>query len=347
MAAIFFIIAGFLLLFQYFKTKNKLLLIFSVAWILWGFSYSLDALADWYYNPIFTQLSYIPQSISVLLLTIFFNLLKKDNFNIGQHIFSIILGLAHVISGWLPNSIEIIPEYGIHVIGTSRIVQIIMLLYIMTMFISWNYQIIKATPPNLKGSTKLLTIGVFIQNVVTFIMYIIGTFSDYFGATVFMVQSLGALFVVIVLIKEPKLLYILPFTAYKFIITCNKDGEKLYEFNWSESNTNSVILSKLLTGMKQITTNVLTIGDIQQIKLKNGYLMINYRDKFSIGVTASKTSTYLIQCMNNFAIDFENNVKNYDLPLTDNKESIKEIADSMISKYFANIPIRKGDEHYL
>ena len=193
-------IIGFLLSFSYAKkSKNRLVYLFSANWLLQSFFWALDAASHFYYSPLLMALAIIPQVIGVPCLFIFIDLIKKERVSSIKITILLLLEITMLYFYFMPGGMEIIPGYGVHIVGALRFIQIIFLFYYVITYFSWSYLTWKRAPSELKQLVNFLLFGSILFSFVTATLYSLGTFIKIFNSLGFITHSLGALFTIIVI----------------------------------------------------------------------------------------------------------------------------------------------------
>ena len=155
---------------------------------------------------------------------------------------------------------------------------------------------------------------------------------------VHLVFGVGIIILTLVITNEPKILFILPFTLYRIIVR-DKNGYPLFDHDWSQSKISENVFTGFLNAIQLMSDEVINLGGLLDIDLKEGNLMIHESQYISVGLVSSKTSKFLRNNLSHFIDDFE---KLFEQNL------IKEIKDPkkyeaaylLIDKYFANFPIK-------
>lgn len=148
----------------------------------------------------------------------------------------------------------------------------------------------------------------------------------------------GGLIFMFTAVREPKLLYILPFTIHRIIVK-DRDGHPLYDHDWSESNISETIYTGFLNAVQLMSEEVMHIGGVLKINLEDGILILRESERITVGLVASKTSKLLIDSVVKFTADFEEKFSH------ELKNSVKNISQyegafSLIEKYFSNFPYK-------
>jgi hypothetical protein len=206
------------------------------------------------------------------------------------------------------------------------------------LFFYWGILIWRNTPFLYKKEAFLFFFGASILTILSVIFYIFVFLHQSFVILSDLTLVASGCFVIYAITKEPKLLYILPFTLNRIIVK-DHDGYPLFNHDWSESNINDNIFTGFINAVQIMSEEVMNIGGLLDINLQEGILIV-YTSKFvTIGLVASKSSTLLRDCLRNFTHDFEVQFE-YLLKASSTDPKKYESAYLLIDKYFSNFPYR-------
>ena len=107
------------------------------------------------------------------------------------------------------------------------------------------------------------------------------------------------------ILREPKLLYILPFTIYRILVK-DKEGYPLFDHDWAESNINEILFTGFINSVQIMSEEVMKVGGLLDINLKEGILILDELNYITVGVVASKSSGLLKDSLIDFSREFEN-----------------------------------------
>ena len=298
----------FLLSFLYAKKrKNRLVYLFSANWLFQALFWILDAASHFYYSPLLMAIAIVPQIIGVPCLFIFIDLIKKERVSSVKMSILFLIEILLLILTFMPGGMQIILGYGVHIVGPLRILQIIFLIYYVLIFFSWSYQTWKRAPKELKQLVNFLLFGSILFSFVTAFMYGLGGFVKIFNAVGFITHSLGALFTIIVILREPKIIYILPFKAYRILVVDTNAGTGLFKYDWAELKAvDENIFSMVLQAVGSILDEVLKKGEIREIKMDQAVLLIQHEKNYPVAsvLVTSKSSKSLKYGLRKFNSEF-------------------------------------------
>ncbi len=148
----------------------------------------------------------------------------------------------------------------------------------------------------------------------------------------------GVIMLTLVITNEPKILFIFPFTLNRILVR-DKNGYPLFDQDWSKSKINEQVFTGFLNAIQLMSDEVVNLGGLLDIDLKEGILMIHESRYVSVGLVSSHSSKFLRNSLTHFIEDFEEMFEQLlKQGVTDPKKY--ESAYLLIEKYFANFPIR-------
>ena len=292
-----FVGVGGILTFIYaIKRKNRLIFLFSAMWLCYAIFWFIDAAAHYYYSPFLMALSFVPQLIAVPCIIIFIELSRKERVSpMNISILFIIEFVLLAATFILPKSVnyEVIQGYGVHNKGILRILQVIFLLYFVTQYFIWSLQTWRKAPIEYKRLSLWLLFGSSLFSIITVLMYAMGGFIKLFNSIAFFTNGIGAFITIIVIVKDPKIIYILPFTAYRVLVLDTKEGIALFKYDWAElEEIEENIFSMVLQAVGSVLDEILKKGEIREIQMDRAVLIIQHDKRYPIAsVLVSSKST--------------------------------------------------------
>jgi uncharacterized membrane protein YhdT len=333
------IAAGITLVQRYQQNNSKLMYLFA-NWLCWGIAWLIIAFGRSNNNPDIMGIGYIFQVIGTVSFLIFIENSSNVYMNPIRISFLSIICYLYISNTFDPTMNEVIPDYGVHVIGTLRIYQILFGVSNFYLNFIWIYKIWKAAPEELrKKSTNTLLLGGIIGNIIPVLLYIIATKFILLGIIPFFIHAIGLVIIVFVLRKDPRLINVLPFMAHRIVVIHRKSGLLLYEHAWSSKKFNDNILSGLFYALEKISTLELLSGELDQMIFQQGFVNFKHGESCTVALISNKYSTYLETCLSEFSAAFEKTI--LELNLADQEFVVKEdyeFAKALIQKYFVNIP---------
>jgi len=294
---ILFTIGGILTVIYAVRRKNRLIFLFSAMWVLYAVFWFIDAAAHYFYSIPLMKLAIVPQLIGVPCIIAFIELIKKEHVSpIKMSILVILEAIVFFITFFVQGNYEIIPGYGVHNKGILRIFQVIYIFYFVSMYFIWSYQTWRRAPVSLKALTSLLLIGSTLFSIVTALMYALGTFVRIFNSIAFIVNGIGAFTTIIVILKDPRIIFILPFKAYRILIVDTNESVALFKHDWAKvGELEENMFSMMLQAIGNVLDDILKKGEVQEIQMDRAVLLIHHDKIHSIAsiLIASKSSKSL------------------------------------------------------
>jgi hypothetical protein len=326
------------------KRKNKLIFLFSAMWLFFSLHLTIAATAHFFYSIPLMTIMIIPQLIGVPCIIIFIDLCRKERVSAIKITILFVLELIVLaLTFLLPASenFEVIQGYGVHNIGTLRIFQVILLLYFVTQYFLWSLQTWRKAPPQFKGLARSLIIGTILFSIISVILYALGTIIKIFNPFAFLTSGCGAFITILVILKDSKIMYILPFTAYRIIVVDTTEGIALFKHDWSElGDIEENIFSMVLKAVGSVLDEILKKGDIREIQMDRAVLLIQHDKRFPIAsvLVTSKSTKSLRYGLKIFNDEFI--AKFYHDKLDFHEVSKFKEADMIVDKIFDYIPDR-------
>lgn len=222
--------------------------------------------------------------------------------------------------------------------GNFKIVGIIVLLFEGLLILAYWGKIHIQAPISLKKYSKLNFLGGIMIGLISPLMYLLGMSVLLPGSTNLTV-AVGALLVAIAFKKEPKLAYILPFKAIRVTVLHTLGGISLFTHNWSKKALiDEALFSGMLQGISGILKESLQKGDVREIHLDEGLLIIRRSNAFPIAcvLVADRSTHALRTALNGFAEDFYTNFSQF----FENPSDVTNFdsASKLIKKNFPFVP---------
>jgi len=328
-----------------FKNKNRLIFLFSAMWLMYAVFWFMDAAAHYLYSIPLMALAIVPQLIGVPCIIIFIELSTKEHVSpVKFSILMIIEALVFLVTFYVPNNWEIIPGYGIHNKGILRIVQIIYLFYFMIFYVLWSFQTWRKAPADLKRLTSYLLFGSTIFSIVTGVLYAIGSLIKVFNAIGFFVNGIGAFITILVILKDPRIIYILPFKAYRILVVDTIASVALFKYDWAKAGeVEENIFTMMIQAIGSVLDDILKKGDVQEIQMDRAVILINHNNENSIAsvLIASKSSKSLRYGLKRFNEEF---VTQFQKTLEDSRKVSDFVEGSkIVEQVFGFVPSYKSE----
>ncbi|MBY9019957.1 MAG: hypothetical protein KGD67_02785 [Candidatus Lokiarchaeota archaeon] len=301
-------IGGMITFVYAFRRKNRLFFLFSAMWLMYAVFWFIDAAAHFFYSIPLMALAIVPQLIGVPCIIIFIELSGKEYVNpIKISVLMVLEALVFIITFYVPENWEIIPGYGIHNKGVLRFAQVIYIFYFMIFYFLWSFHTWRKAPANLKRLTSYLLFGSTTFSIVTGVLYVIGTFIRTFNAIGFFINGIGAFITILVILKDPRIIYILPFKAYRILVVDTKTSVSLFKYDWAKAGeVEENIFTMMIQAIGSVLDDILKKGDVQEIQMDRAVILINHNNDNSIAsvLIASKSSKSLRYGLKRFNAEF-------------------------------------------
>jgi hypothetical protein len=163
-------------------------------------------------------------------------------------------------------------------------------------------------PPAIKGKTFLALIGVIIFSSAG-ILYVMLGGTDILPGLNMLFTFLGALLFGISFLTEPRMLHVLSFKMLRLQVIDTKSGIGIYSYNWegTAESGDDILFSGMVQGISLIVQESVKRGELQEITLSEGILIIKKIPNSSIAcvLVATKSTAPLRQALSNFAEKFD------------------------------------------
>jgi hypothetical protein len=300
-----------------------------------------DGVAVLFSNEIFSRISgmiLLPINIFVIISV---NLtLKESYYSIGL-ILVCSLGILLVYFGLQPDAVGISIEMGYPRMdwrGSFNVMGMIFSSIVAIYMLYWGAKTFFNAPLLIRKDASLFFFGTVIASLMGTLFYLLYTIEPVYILFSNLSMITGLIIFTIAVIREPKLLYIFPFTVYRIVVK-NREGHPLFHHKWSKSNIKETIFTGFLNAVQLMSEDVMDIGGILDINLEQGILILKESERITVGLVASKSSRLLRDSVVNFTTDFE---EKFDREL---KNSIVDMtsydsAYELIEKHFSNFPYK-------
>jgi hypothetical protein len=180
-------------------------------------------------------------------------------------------------------------------------------LYTGILFMFLTLKINYKAPASLKKWSRLIVLGgalasigpVFVLN--TSLVNVLPGFH-------FIILAIGEMIFVIGFVKAPRLAYILPFKALRLLVTDTNSGIEIFSYTWQEGRgmADGDLLSGMLQGISLLVKESIGRGDLRDIHLDQGYLIVNRSEEYAIAsiLVANKSSKILREALADFTKSF-------------------------------------------
>ena len=321
--------------------KIKSLFFIRLGWINFWIFMLFDGLANLFISKslsVITGLILIPTTTFIIIGV---NYTIKETIYSKGLLFIFGLGTLFAYLGTQPGAAEISLTAGYLRVDWQGFFNILAMLFTgiaVCYLFYWGIKTWKSAPFLIKKEASIFFLGILFICPLGLAFYVLYIFETTFILLSDFAILIGALIFIFAAVREPKLLYILPFTIYRIVVK-DKEGQPLYDHDWSESNIREDIFTGFLNAVQLMSEDVMRIGGLLDIHLEDGILILKESKRITVGLVASKSSKLLRDTVVKFTRDFEEKF-NHEL-----KKSVKEISQyegafELIEKYFSNFPYK-------
>jgi hypothetical protein len=328
------------------KTKKiKSLFFFRLSFIFMALFFLLDAISILFLDTIVGWFSFINIFPSTVLLTIAINYILKESYNSIILILIVSYGLLAIFFSLLPDAIVVEYESGrltVNWHGLFLIFGDIYTIIPLVLFIYWGVKTWINAPFLIKREATLFFIGILIASPLNFLFYLYFSFNPIYGIQSHLISdiigTIGIFIFCLAVVKEPKLVYLLPFKIYRIVVKDRK-GYPLFDHDWSRSNISEEIFTGFINAVQVMSEEVMNIGGLLDINLQKGILILHESELITVGLVSSKSSQLLKDSIVNFTSDFEDLFEKQLKEFCIEQEKY-ELAYLLIDKHFSNFPSR-------
>lgn len=321
--------------------KIKSLFFIRLGFIFFWTFMLLDGISFLLLNEIIGLISGFILIPAALFIIIGINYTMRESFYSYGLILLSGLFFLFIYVGLQPGVIDIEYQSGyfrVRWLGLFGILAILITGVVMVYIFFWGIRTWINTPFLIKKEATIFLIGILLIFPLGLLFYIFYVFEPLFILLSDFTVSIGALLIALIVIREPKLLYILPFTIYRIVVK-NKDGVPLYYHDWSESRLNETIFTGFLNAVQLMSEEVMNIGGLLDINLEEGILILKESENITVGLVSSKSSKLLRDSVVKFTADFELKFSR-ELKNSVSDSTQYEDAFELIDKYFSNFPYK-------
>ena len=291
--------------------KIKSLVYFRIALFLYSLTLLFDVFAFLYLNLIMSVLGGYTAVLSTIFIILALNYLMKEEYYSISLIIAIILASLGFYLGTQPGAAAVEPGAGYLRVGWvgafGLICDLSTLLFALIVFY-WGLKTLLNAPFLIKREALMFFAGTCIMPPISMMFYLLMPINPFYILICNIIATLGLFFLTYSIIKEPKVLYILPFTVYRLLVK-DKNGFPLFHHDWSESQVNETIFTGFINAVQLMSEEVMNIGGLLDINLREGILILHESQYISVGLVASKSSKLLRDALVNFSKDFETKFK--------------------------------------
>lgn len=324
------------------KTKVKPLFYFGLSWFFYSLFFYFEMISYLFLDLFFAKLQALMTIPSLIFLVLYIDYTRKESFNVLN--ISIATGFSflefyliffaegilimQIDGGWYTMWID-----GFFVIST------IMQAFFIYFLTFWMITSAINAPKEIKYVRNYFIIGILLLAPIALFLFVLSSLERFYIIIADISMGIGAIITVYVLINEPKIFHILPFTAYQLNVVHIPSGLPLFEYRWANLPIREDHITASLHGLRNISLNILNMGEIKDINLERAVLITQKSLNVYVGLLTSNGSRMLRDCLKNFTSLFEEQFKEQ---LT---RSVKDYgsfskANELIQEVFAYVPSR-------
>ena len=323
--------------------KIKSLFYLRLSFIFSALYFLFEAIADLFLNLFLASLYNSLYPLVVLSFLIGITYSKKESIYSVSLILICFLVPVYTIIAFLPDTFKVIVVSGFNyqkIVSNELFDLLLLIFYAITaiLCIYWGLLIKRNTPFLYKKESSLLVLSMLTVIPLALIFYLFTLLHPTYIIISDAILALGWYLIIYAITKEPKLLYILPFTVYRISVK-DRDGSPLFDHDWSESNIDEKVFTGFTNVVQLMSEEVMQIGGLLDINLQEGILIVYNSKLITVGLVASKSSKLLRDCVRNFTHDFE---EQFEYLLKTSSKDMKnyEPAYNLIDRHFSNFPYR-------
>ena len=339
-ATICMLYATFINLRLYLKQNQTPFLLFFLCWLFQGMFWILNLLNQILLLPILFSFAIPFQVISFIFLLGFLEYSSIERIHPIRFGIFMVFATIFLFSFYFLNEVEIIPDYGVHFHGFTRIIQIVCFTYYAIMYLLWGIKTLVEAPPTLHRSSILLLVGIIFFTLFTLILYLLGSYNLIFNPIAFIVHGLGVLIVCTVIKNNQKILYILPYKAHSLTIIDSFSGIYLFHHTWDKNQPQNMknLFSSVIQGVIKLLTTVINRGFVKEIHLDQGVILFYQKVEYPLifVLIADQPSPVLMRALEAFAEDFIQ-AKSQNLTEIHNTQQFADAAE-LIKTNFSFLP---------
>ena len=299
-----------------------------------------DLLANLFLSTILARI----YPLMLFPITMFFiigvNFMIKESFNSIILIITFGAGVLLCYLAFQPDAVGFEFEGGylnVNPVGMFEVLEDFFSFFLIIPVFYWGLKSWLNVPILIRKEALIFFIGIIIVAPINLCIFVFYYWDPSFLLYSNITLSLGVFIMCIAIFKEPKILYILPFSVYRIFVK-DREGYPLFDHDWSESDINESIFTGFINAVQLMSEEVINIGGLLSIDLTEGILILNESEYITVGLVASKSSKLLrgslIGFSKDFQIKFERELKN---SIRD-KRKYRAAAYELIEKYFSNFP---------
>ena len=302
------IAATLLAMIQYFKDRYNHLKYLTGMWVCLTIWILFQAISDLYLSIPLHFICFYSLIVMSYFANLFVDSITRDSIDLFKMIITTVVSSAVMLLSIMQNDAVIIKTDAkstyptMH--GDFRTVALVQMIWLIAVAFYGNLKVFIHTPKHLKFYSFLNVFGNYLWGIQPLWIQFADIEDDFPGiATGSM--GIGILIVAIVLIKEPKLAYILPFKVYRILIMDTHSGIILYKHDWNELKAKSSenIFSGMLQAISTMFDHTINKGNVREINFDEAILTLKISKKAPVAciLISSSISRTLRNSFNDFS----------------------------------------------
>ena len=335
-------LATVLTLVQYVKDRYNHLKYLTGMWVCLTIWILFQAISDLLVSIPLHLICFYALIVMSYFANLFVDSVTRDSIDLFKMILTTITSSAVVLFSFLPDAVIIktdaVSQYPT-MNGNFRTVALIQMIWLITVTFYGNLKVFFHTPKHLKFYSFLNVFGNYLWGIQPLWIQF-AHLEEVFPGIATGSIAIGILIVAIILIKEPKLAYILPFKVYKLLIMDTKSGIILYKHDWNELKAKSSenIFSGMLQAISTMFDYTINKGNVREINFDEAVLTLKISKNTPIAciLISSSISRTLRSSFNDFSMEvFKDYEKSKEEPLI---KGNYEKGNSILANYFPFVP---------
>ncbi len=309
-------LATVLTLIQYFKDRYNHLKYLAGMWAFGTIYILFQAISDLLLSIPLHFVCFYALIVMAYFANLFVDSITRDSIDLFKMIITTITSSAVVLLSFNSDAIIIntdafTPYPTMN--GDFRIAALIQMIWLILVSFYGNFKVFLHTPKHLKFYSFLNVFGNYLWGIQPIWIQFVHLEEKFPGiATGSM--AIGILIVALVLIKEPKLAYILPFKVYRILIMDTKSGIIHYKHDWNELKAESSenIFSGMLQAISTMFDHTINKGNVREINFDEAVLTLKISSKAPVAciLISSSISRTLRSSFNDFSMEVFNDYEN-------------------------------------
>lgn len=340
--------AVIVLLYQYRKKNHQVLLFMAMAWLflaVWAFTEAFAMHVN--SAQIFRYRGFLLVGMGYFVIFTVDYITREKFDPIKLSIFSAMASLTLYLM-FQPAAVDDIQYHGTESFaygGDFRVLIFFVGFFPGLLLLLFFYKLHRNAPDNLKKYSRINLAGAATIGIISPLIFGTGLTLIVPGI-IYISMGTGAFLMGLAFGLEPRLGFVLPFRAMQLMVLDGEAGIPIFTHSWqkvdvklpSDPSTDADLVSGMLQGVSMFVKESIKRGDMREIHVERGILLIKRDDKhvLSYVLIATKASQTLRSALELFAADF---VKNFRQQLQERNEvSLFQNASEIVESVFAFVP---------